>query len=74
MRTKMIDCFDTSNHWSSMTGHHNHVGHRSVGKFGTGPGGMNCPCCTVVHPSKLKKLFARWSRRKAKQNINKETE
>lgn len=53
--------------WS---GHHNHMGHRAIGKWKTGPGGMNCPCCTLIHPSKLKVKFARWNRRKAKQELN----
>ena len=67
----MIDCFDADKHYKAMTGHHNKVGHRSIGKWKIGPGGMDCPCCCPIHPTKLKKMFARWSRRKAKQTLSK---
>lgn len=68
----MIDCFDADNHYKAMTGHHNHMGHRAIGKYKVGPGGMNCPCCTIMHPSKLKRKFARWMRRTSKQSLSKE--
>ena len=68
----MIQCFDANTRYKAMTGHYNHVGHRAIGKWKTGPGGMNCPCCTIMHPSKLKIKFARWQRRKSKQELHKE--
>ena len=52
------------------TGHMQHVGHRQIGKWKCGPGGINCPCCVKVHPTKLKTLFARYMRRKAKLELS----
>lgn len=55
--------------WQHYHGHHNHIGHKQVGKWGAGYGGINCPCCTKDNPTELKRKFSRWNRRKAKQNL-----
>ena len=58
--------------WGYATGHHNRNGHRQIGKWKCGPGGIDCPCCCKAHPSKLKVYFSRWVRRSAKQLLKTE--
>lgn len=70
MRTLMKDVLsEPVRPYAYATGHKQHVGHRSIGKFKIGPGGMDCPCCTMWHPTKLKVKFHRYERRKAKQQL-----
>lgn len=71
MRTLTSDIFESRKPYRAMTGHHNKIGHRQQGKFRFGIGGINCPCCTRMHPTKLKPKYARYLRRKSKQELNK---
>lgn len=41
---------------------HKPGGHKSVGKWAVGPGGINCPCCTKMAPNKMKVKVRRWER------------
>lgn len=43
------------------------AGKRDIGKFRCGPGGINCPCCTPMHPAKIKTEQNRYERRKMRQ-------
>lgn len=43
--------------------------HAKTGKLKLGPGGMHCPCCSPLPPSKFKKFSNRYERRKGKQSI-----
>mgnify|MGYP003326129320 len=46
------------------------MGHKSVGKYKVGPGGIGCVCCTKMPPDKLKVAIRRLERRKMKVKLN----
>jgi len=51
--------------------HTTHKPECSEGKVhNIGPGGINCPCCVKIHPSKLKIISRRYIRRKTKQELS----
>lgn len=46
-------------------------GHKADGKFVVGPGGTQCPCCTVGPMNYVKTKTHRRERRKNRQNLQK---